>query len=292
MTMMLMGTAKALPKVDAVVTSAVNKGLGALKAGPKVPVVKVQVSAPDVKLAQVSVPQQDHHAHKPGHRRHQATLDAKAAKVALNKTESFPPGVNLPAIYNPDLHPPVIKTFNTQNPNFIAELDGVIGALPRSNISMHANYGSQEKFAKDVVDTFTKDVKLFHGKVKEDMVLINFHDGAVPVGNGRTLAWQAPIKEGMAYQTSEEMVQSLALKYPTWGERNAFTVIRVPKGETATYLKGEAAEQKIKDALTGRISEFTGGGTQLKFMDIKTNWIQEQSIPLPEVMKTIGSKKK
>ena len=61
------------------------------------------------------------------------------------------------------------------------------------------------------------------------------------------------------------------------------------------YLEGEAAKQEMLNPLIigdEKIKELIGGGTQLKFRDFDIKWVREDSIPLPDIMKTPGSKKK
>lgn len=70
-------------------------------------------------------------------------------------------------------------------------------------------------------------------------------------------------------KTIDDILQHLALKYPEWGKRDGLTLIKIPKGDHATFISGKAAPQFSEK--TGKA--FKGGGYQVRFRDFDENWI-------------------
>jgi hypothetical protein len=78
--------------------------------------------------------------------------------------------------------------------------------------------------------------------------------------------------------TMEDVRQHIALVYPDWGERNAFTLMKIPKGDHSTFVSGKAEFQKSKST-----SEmFKGGGFQMRFRGIDPKWIVGEAVRLPD----------
>lgn len=110
---------------------------------------------------------------------------------------------------------------------------------------------------------------------------INYHDINKEIGFGkdkRTLSWWTHIKVANNMLTMEDIKQHLALVYPDWGERNAFTLMKLSKGEYSTFVSGKA-EWQMSD-ITGQ--DFKGGGFQMRFRDFDPKWIVGEAVRLPD----------
>ena len=115
---------------------------------------------------------------------------------------------------------------------------------------------------------------MFHGKITEDLYLINYHDKNKVIGLGkgkRTLTWATHLEVGNRLPSTKEIHQHLALVDPDWGVRNSYSIIKIPAGEQVTFISGKAKDQ-ISDA-TGEA--FRGIGYQVRFRDFNEKWIIE-----------------
>ena len=133
----------------------------------------------------------------------------------------------------------------------------------------------------DYTDRFSSSLKnfspgterLFHGKITEDLYLINYHDKNKIIGLGegkRTLTWATHLEVGNRLPSTKEIHQHLALVDPDWGVRNSYSVIKIPAGEQVTFISGKAVSQVSKKG-----EEFIGGGYQVRFRDFNEKWIIE-----------------
>ena len=138
--------------------------------------------------------------------------------------------------------------------------------LLQSHYPKRWNISSQKNF-------ISGGEKLFHGKLKEDLWLINYHDKAKPLGLGkgeRTLSWATHLELDNKMPTVDDIHQHLALVKPDWGARNSYSLIKIPAGEQVTFISGKAAGQFSKAG-----DEFLGGGYQIRLRDFDEEWIIE-----------------
>lgn len=139
------------------------------------------------------------------------------------------------------------------------------GTIPENRIDYR--YG----FLEDLINFENKDVHLFHGKLKEDLCLVNYHDKSKPLGIGpgtRSMRWAGTQSEAILLTTIDEACQHYALVWPDWGERNAISYLFIPKGTELTFIEGIAKAQLSQSGIV-----FKGGGRQYRFRDFDTNWI-------------------
>ena len=148
----------------------------------------------------------------------------------------------------------------------------VLNKLP--NYVPEGRIDYSRKFSVDIENYDPGTEKLFHGKVAEDLYLINYHDKNKIVGLGkgeRTLAWATHLEVGNRMPTIAEIHQHLALVEPDWGVRNSYSIIKIPAGEQVTFISGKAKAQP--SLITG--DEFKGGGYQVRFRDFDEKWTIE-----------------
>lgn len=183
----------------------------------------------------------------------------------------------------------------------LGKLEGLSGSIEKASISKVNDIDNVKvrAFAKslseeisvgrgDYSKNFLPDLKNFqagtsklhHGKLQEDLYLVNIHDkdkklvfNSNPGPDERTLQWGTHLEvyERTPEPKIEQLKQHLVLVYPEWGERNAATFIRIPAGTETTFISGKAMEQN--SLKTGE--KFIGGGFQVRLRDIDQNWIVE-----------------
>jgi hypothetical protein len=128
--------------------------------------------------------------------------------------------------------------------------------------------------ASDLGNFIPGTERLFHGKLSEDLYLINYHDKNVNLGinkGKRTMKWATHLEVGNKMPTAKDIHQHLALVNPDWGVRNSYSIIKISAGEQVTFVSGKAADQI--SATTKK--EFKGGGYQVRFRDFNEKWIIE-----------------
>jgi hypothetical protein len=140
--------------------------------------------------------------------------------------------------------------------------------VPEGRIDYSQNY-------LDDLDNFIPDtVKLHNGKLKEDLVLLNYHDIDKNIGfghNDRSMKWATHISDGNKMLTVDDIHQHLALVSPDWGKRDAVSIIRIPAGTDVIFFSGQAADQASPKTL----ESFKGGGFQVRFKTFDEKWIVE-----------------
>lgn len=88
-------------------------------------------------------------------------------------------------------------------------------------------------------------------------------------GDKRTYGWATHLNIDDKMPTTEHIHQHLALVKPDWGERNAYSVIKIPKGEQVTFISGKAAYKESKT-----FEPFAGGGYQVRLREFDEKWIE------------------
>ncbi|MFH1780581.1 MAG: hypothetical protein ABH841_01040, partial [Candidatus Nealsonbacteria bacterium] len=136
-----------------------------------------------------------------------------------------------------------------------------------AKISHRLDYSKD--FEKDIIRNFKPGSKIFHGKLNDDLVIVQFHaDKSIGLaGEGRSLKYWTSVGQANEFKTMDDVLQELALM-PEWGERGIVSLARIPKGTQLAFCFGQAVQ---KASETGQI--FRGGGIQYLFKDFDPSWI-------------------
>lgn len=103
--------------------------------------------------------------------------------------------------------------------------------------------------------------------LEKEMVLVQYHDANLKIGEGRSAKWWTSHLEGNKITTVNDIHQKLALPQE-WGERGAVSIAKIPAGTEVEYIQGGAANQTGKNG-----NEYTGGGEQFRFKTFDPAWI-------------------
>lgn len=109
-----------------------------------------------------------------------------------------------------------------------------------------------------------------------DLWLANLHDGKIPLNNGRSLKFSAPLDEVLG-QSRGGYLDRLALP-PQWGPRSDMSIIHIPEGTNITMAKGGTLEQPSHLTIHGHDTGLTigtkpGGGIQVLLKEVDKNWV-------------------
>jgi hypothetical protein len=146
----------------------------------------------------------------------------------------------------------------------------VLNKLPEYIPDDRVNYNYN--LANDLGNFIPGTEKLFHGKLSEDLYLINYHDKNLNLGinkGERTMKWATHLEVGNKLPSKEEILQHLALVEPDWGVRNSYSIIKIPAGEQVTFISGKTVDQISRETK----EVFLGGGYQIRFRDFDEKWI-------------------
>jgi RHS repeat-associated protein len=133
----------------------------------------------------------------------------------------------------------------------------------------------------DYSSTFLDEMKnsmpgtrVLEGELTDDLVLVQYHDAAVPLGGGRSAKYWTTVDDVNPLSTVDDVMELEAL-LPEWGARDAVSIARIPKGTHVSAFVGRVSPQVSK---SGRI--YYGQGIQFRFKDFDPSWIvQTRTIP-------------
>lgn len=126
------------------------------------------------------------------------------------------------------------------------------------------------EFFNDLEEFLAGTTSLHDDIIKEDLYAANFHDYEAILGERRSLKWATHIKVAKNIITMDDVYEHLGL-LKEWGNRDAMTLIKIPKGERATFISGHSMWQE--SILTNDFKK--GGGFQIRFRDFDEKWIVE-----------------
>ena len=206
----------------------------------------------------------------------------------------------IPKDYLKNLSQDLAEQFRNQTVTRQIFAGDVIGKLkPVGEGRLDHRYG----WAGDFNNSMLMTNRVHNGPLKEDLMLFNFNDQATPWGNtagtaslkwgiheeiGKKLlaemdkVYSESIAKGMtnaeADAASELVVRKRLALLKIWGNRDAVTVIKIPKGTDVLYFSGRAEIQvhKMGEGTKETVIEAVdGGGFQMRFFDFNYRYTKD-----------------